>query len=546
MQSTKKKNLIKLEVQPNVLMEVLDQKEREAFREGLRLYPLKYYVPNGANEEMINESVRCMGESNTPVVMASCANGVGKTTTAVHMMSNVIFGPQNGWFDHPEFTDEYWGKKPKLVWYISTADAISNTIYPMIEELWRKDIVTIEDEYGRTINWKSAKENKSIVSKITLSNGWIVAFKTFDQAVQTYESANVGMIIIDEPAPEEVWRACLGRRRMGCFIFLPMTPLDCPPYIFDDVKAAYDAKRPGYGYVEASVYDACQVRGVRGHLPPDVIDNMVADYDEEERKARAFGQSTYFAGRIYPEYDASIHLQSPEKHPISNMMEFYHVVDPHDGRPCASLWAAVSQKGKVTIFAETPTDSRKAFWNMTNTPSLEQEAQAWLEIERVYGIDHDKVIRIMDKKMGWQTRGRRTFHELFADLDFHFKPSYLSHGGEGEITFGHKKVKEFFISHTEDGPGLIIWDTLRHLPEGIRHYIKRKPKGVVGSAVAKTDGKIVEKYKDFPDALRYLLVDVYIRQAEEENAPRNPVQVIKERLDRRQRNDEEEGGFNTY
>lgn len=550
--------LIKLMAQPDVMAELYEtEDELVDFLAGVEADPLQFFCANGPQERIIEETVHCMQESNTPVVMASCANGIGKTTLATHMIANIIYGPQNGWFDYPEFTSKYWRRKPKTVWYVSTASAISSTIFPMLEKLLKNDIVTRTDREAddAEIEFIAIKEGKSIVSKITLSNGWEIKFKTFEQDLKAYESDNVGIIIIDEPAPEAVWRACLGRRRMGCLMFLPMTPLDCPPYIFDDVKKAYSEKRPGYGYIESSVYEVSMLSGVgrhcgvRGHLLADVIDGMVLDYTEEERDARAFGRSTYFSGRIYPEFSNEKHCVKPENFPITDRMNFLHVVDPHDGRPCACGFAAVDSTGRIIVFEETPVDRKKAFWNMQHVPSLEAETSAWDDVERKHEIDHDRVNRIMDKKMGFQTRGRTTFNELFIDLGYSFGPSYQFSGQVGEIAYGHLKVHEYLKDRPDGFPGIVFWDTLKHIPEGLTHYTKRKAAGVQAQHKSKSDGTIIEKYKDFADVIRYLSVEAYVMDNGDENESQEKKQmrnVLKKLKTPKDEENSSLSGFNRY
>jgi hypothetical protein len=233
-------------------------------------------------------------------------------------------------------------------------------------------------------------------------------------------------------------------------------------------------------------------------------------------------------------------------------MDIFHVVDPHDGRPCASIYAAVDpETGRIIVFAETPEDAKKAYWNITLAPTIEKETSAWKDIERLFGLESSTIVRIMDKKMGWQTRGRRTFDELFQEQGFFFEKSYLSKGEEGEIALGHRKVKEYlkplrvYGDKNQDAPGLVIWNTLTHVPEGMKKYTKRKRKGVEASNYAKSDGKIVEKYKDFPDTIRYLVMAVIGDDFEEGVSRKNQLRnAIRELQD----NDDEDQvtGYATY
>ena len=469
---------------------------------------MRYWCPNGAQEKYIKAVTDAYDSHPIPVVLSTFANGVGKTSSSIMMMLNIILGAQNGWFNHPLFAEPY--KYPKVCWYCSTAEAIDGTIVPMIDAL-------VPKQYSK-YNIHKNKKGKSIVAEILIGD-WEIKFKTFDQDPKTYESANVGLIIVDEPMPEELWKAVKSRRRMGCLTLMPMTPLDCPPYIIDEIKDAADAGRKGYYHVTASVYDACKSRGVRGHLDPEIIDAMVEGYDAEERDARAYGKFMYFSGMIYPEWDNSKHVVSPKKYPLPDVnqmrYEIVQVVDPHDGRFSASLWAFVSVlptgEERIVIFGDAPDVRDRNFWEFKRSMTTEEEVLSWMEKERSLGISRRHVHRIMDKRFGWQTRGSTCLADLYAEAgekhgrDFAFSPSYDSPTQEGEIYYGHRMVKQALKPLSDGVPKLVVWNTCTHVIAGMTHYIRKKMTGKTSDDFATADGKIVERFKDFPDAVRYLI-----------------------------------------
>lgn len=480
------------------------REKQKNIKAAAELDPLKFFCPNGAQEEMINETVKGLRRSTTPVVLMTCGNGVGKTTYAVETISNIIFGPQNGWYDYDVF--RHWDK-PKLCWYISTAPAIAETVTPMIEELWSKEFITKRE-------YTSFKDKKNFISRIETNNGWTIIFKTYDQDPAKFESAQVGIIVMDEPAPEAIWKAVKSRRRQGCLTLLPMTPLFTPPYIADEIKKNVEAGNPGYGLIESSVYQAStdpKQGGVRGHLNPKTITEMYNSYDEDERDARIYGKLMYFSGLIYPEYNPDIHFVNPVDFPIRNEYTIFQIVDPHDSRPCACLYAAIAFNGRIIIFDETPNDkkgreAKKEYWQYNKDLTLEEEVSNWKEIEKNHRFTKID-LRIMDKRFGWQQRGKKTFSQLFSALGYNFSPSYDAPTGEGELSYGHHEVKRKLTTILEDGhPALVVWNTCRHTHAGFTHYIRRRMMGRAGEDRASSDGVIVEKYKDFMDLVRYLVV----------------------------------------
>jgi len=496
--------MFKLEQQPEVLAARMNLADRIDFYKGVVANPLRYYCPNGPQERYINAVAGCTAQTKIPTILCSFANGVGKTTVTEHILLNFIFGAQNGWFDYPIFRNFPF---PKLIWYISTTSALRETVQPMFAEI-------VQGKYHAEKKFEELKDGKTIISRMNFPGGWQIAFKTYEQAESEFESANVGIAVLDEPGPEAIWKAVKSRRRMGCISLLPQTPQDCAPYIFDEIAKAAREKRKGYYFLEASIYEACRKRGIRGHLEPDIVDDMVADYDSDELQARAFGKPMYFSRMIWQGFQRDLHFVEPAEYPIPAHSRILQIVDPHDSRSSAAIWMAVTPTGRKIVFDEYPTDKSMNYWEMKKPLDPDQEVQAWLGIEKSHQEQElyppaMKIIRVLDRHFGWQTRGKRTFAQLFKDAgdkfgkEFIFQSSYKAPDVNKEIEFGHMQVRKA-IKAMEDGkPGLVIWKNCFHTWQGVTHYIRRKLTGKTADDRADSEGVIVEKYKDFPDLIRY-------------------------------------------
>lgn len=83
--------------------------------------------------------------------------------------------------------------------------------------------------------------------------------------------------------------------------------------------------------------------------------------------------------------------------------------------------------------------------------------------------------------------------------------SYNAPAGEGEIAFGHLQVRNALADMADGKPGLVFYNTCYHAWNGMTHYIKQKRTGKSAEGFAIGDGKILEKYKDLPDTVRYLI-----------------------------------------
>tara|TARA_R100001443_G_scaffold29396_3_gene42590 strand:- start:27701 stop:29233 length:1533 start_codon:yes stop_codon:yes gene_type:complete len=457
-----------------------------------KLMPLNYFCPNGAQEMYINTVAKSMEESKIPVVLCTFANGVGKTWSTLHIILNFIYGQQNGWFKHDVFKQFPF---PKKIWYCSTADTIRDTIIPCLDGLLL-DNTYIEEKAG-----------KHYTSRIEFKNGWELFFKTYDQDPKTYESATVGIVVADEPMPEHLWKAVKSRRRMGCVVLLPMTPLYCPPYVIDEVQESADQNRAGYYHIKGHLHEACKDRGTRGHLEPDIVDAMIEDYDPEERKARVEGEPMYFSGRIFTTLERDRHFVDPSEFPITPDMRVIQIVDPHENRLSACIWMAIAKNGRKIIFMEYPEDKSLPFWEFKQTTSVSDEVAIWKKMEESRNIFSPE--RIIDKRFGFQTRGQTNLATLYAQegikqgIPMGFQKSYDVPTSEGELAYGHEKIRESLKDMPDGSPALVIYNTCYHTWNGMSHYIRKHEVTASAGDRASADGKIVEKFKDFVDVVRY-------------------------------------------
>lgn len=490
--------MFKLQAQPYKIVENIYRGElnkekakekAETFLKGVVDDPLKYYVPTGANEDYIRTVAESTKESNVPVILCTYANSTGKTNSTINIILNIIYGPQNGWFDYELFRNFPF---PKKIWYISNAEALKSRVIPEFEYLLKSK--------GGT--YKTYKDNYPYISRIEFDNGWTIYFKTFDQDPKTFESLRLGIIVADEPMPEVLWRACEGRMTLGCISLLPQTPLDCPPYILDEISAGADRGDKGYFHLTADIYSACKERGIRGFLDANTVDETVARYTEDEKKARAFGSFMYFAGKIYPDLDMKIHYVNPEDYPLKSNYLYFHIIDPHDGRPTAEIWACLCPNGRRIVFDERPDDKSRPFWEMKGNSETPAEHKVQIEFkERLYEGIFANPDRIMDRHWGAQTRGenKKTAFQSYNDVGLIFRESY---NAVNEVEYGHRKVRECLKILPDGKPGLVIWNTCYHTWQGLTHSIYKSLTGK--SSGDKIQGKIVEKYKDFDDLIRYL------------------------------------------
>lgn len=466
--------------------------------------PLLYHVPNGANERYIKTVAKAYDECQIPVVLVNSANGVGKTTETVNILLNIIFDTGNGWYEGSLFEDEY--RYPKSIWYCSEDNAFESEIAPLFKSLIPE---------GRC-KWSKAGKPVAYPILWEFDNGWTMHFKTYGQAKEAYESSNLGIIVCDEPPPEHIWNALISRGRNGCLYMLPMTPLECEPYIIDDIyeRAVSDDPEFGFGYynVECSVYEACSVRGVRGHLDKGKIDLMVKRYPPEQVESRVYGKFTHFKEKIY-DFNEETHVVEPYKFPINRNYIFGHTLDPHDGRMGAGIfWMYDKKMDRFIIVGESPEKNNVPFWKLKMHASPIDEIEAFCKIEDRLGFPLNPY-RNIDKRFGFQTRlgsnlatkysecGRQLFPKY--QREFVYNPSYDA-PTQQEVAYGHGIVSEYLKIREDGYAGLLVWNTCYHTINGMLHYIREKPRTARQDNTVAGTMKPVEKFKDFPDAVRYM------------------------------------------
>ena len=119
--------MFKLDIPQYEALQNATQEEAEVLAKAFVSNPLKYFVPNGAQERVIKTIVDVQGESNIPIILFTFANGVGKTSISSNILANFVLDIQNGWFNYPIFNNYPY---PKMIWYCSTGEAIKNTVVP--------------------------------------------------------------------------------------------------------------------------------------------------------------------------------------------------------------------------------------------------------------------------------------------------------------------------------------------------------------------------------------------------------------------------------
>lgn len=104
-------------------------------------------------------------------------------------------------------------------------------------------------------------------------------------------------------------------------------------------------------HIEADVEAACKIHGVRGHLEHSHIENMIAQYSEEEKHARIQGKFQHLIGLRFKRFSRAIHVIRPFQVNLADY-SVYHALDPHPRTNDAGLWLAVNRQGQKFVCDE--------------------------------------------------------------------------------------------------------------------------------------------------------------------------------------------------
>lgn len=433
--------------------------------------PARYFIPTMKQEEWIQQK---------NFIRVFCAgNGAGKSAIGAQAIVNLTMPkPINPYFE----TDFYKNfKRPSRGRIISNPTAILKNIVPALKKWFPKD------------SYVTTKDRKVYESDWTIkSTGSSFDIMSVQQDREEFESVTLDWCLIDEPIDKDRFNATIARFRFGGVIFFTLTPLAdaSVSWLFETYTKGEDRQ---FEFTLADIESACIEHSPRGFLKHSAIIQMLKNYDPDELMARRDGKFMQLAGIVYRLFSPHAHVLK-ENIPIPNNVTIYHVLDPHDKKPFAMIWAWVDSRGDVTVFDEYPHEE----FHQIKSSSLELKDYA-----NVIKNTEDKFPckvewRLIDPNFGntksWQS-ARTIRQEFYEDYNLSFE------NANDQIEAGHLQVKQYLnydftraISNTNK-PKLYILPKCRNTITALSHYAYKSNENVLD-----------QKFKDFADCLRYLLM----------------------------------------
>ncbi|MBI3549442.1 MAG: hypothetical protein HY078_10415 [Elusimicrobia bacterium] len=439
---------------------------------------LRYFTPNGGQRNFICE----ISKPGAWQVWNGGGNGSGKSYGSVAILAA---------FAYPELANkEFFGadifqkwphaKRARLCSTPRELDSIGS-LQTAIKELFPKNRYT------------ARKKGKPFDSEFITDTGWTIDLFSYDQDPSEMAGPSIGLILFNEPPPEDLFKEAVARTRAGGIILGAATSLSENPWIVDGIfgKADGDKIRVIYSDVEAN----CKQHGINGTLEHEQIETILKSYDADEREARKTGKPLSFSGRIYKQFDRSVHIAAAPIIP-PEFATFYMVVDPAIGKPFAILYAFVDPSGVIQIFKEWPE------FEFEGSKDNSFGVKDYADLIKI--LDDGKAIekRILDRYFGNQRRqvGGESLKDEFREHDLFFDDSYSTAGEESEVETGILAVKEALNWNRDkplDGinrPKLLVSPTCPNTIKALERW-SRDP----------LTGKPKEKFKDFADLIRYLV-----------------------------------------
>ena len=367
-------------------------------------------------------------------------------------------------------------------------------------------------------SWKTNPQTKG-VDQIVFKNGSVIDIVTYSQDQAAAESWTGNWAIFDEPSPRETyvgtWRglaALNGKARMSCTLL-------SEPWIQDILDSCKTSKVFGSKTYWEGVQEIDLGNGIKHptktHSVFAIIDDnlrkinwlgvmtggmneaglaaFVARLKPDEIETRRYGRPRYLQGAIYKEFDDNIHIMDDEK--ISTEGTLYCVVDPHDAKPHAVSWFRVDPMNNKFVVLSLAIDGNLN--DLANQIKQVEECNGW-----------SVTVRLLDPNKGRTPTAvsRRTWQEELAERGLWFETDI-----NDDIAFGHQLVKNLLsydktkplddknhpkLYFARRGAELMIFSLRKYtydtnLNKEKHDPFKEKPK---------------DKFKDFPDTLRYAVV----------------------------------------
>lgn len=301
-------NLTALSRQEKIeLLEMLDEKDRRR-----RLNPLKYAKMHDKQDQAT--------ASMAAIRALFWGNRVGKTEWGAQETTRYITA--NHPFRSVAEKIEIWAACPS---------------YEVQEETTQKKLLSYlpADQIARTDYLRG-----KIIKKITMKNGSIISFKSYDQGREKFQGTGKRLIWFDEEPPHDIWEECFVRVEAGqqLDVILTMTAIKGMTWVYDDIYL--DTGNPDLFVSEAGWDD-------NPFLTEKQKDQMSRGLSAQALKTRREGKFVKRVGLVCAWWDRNVHVRSYDH--LDRSWSWYEVLDGGFSDPAAWLLIGVDNDNNVHV-----------------------------------------------------------------------------------------------------------------------------------------------------------------------------------------------------
>lgn len=347
---------------------------------------------------------------------------------------------------------------------------------------------------------RKVKTQQGIISKVFFNNGSILDLMTNEQDIEEFEGWAGHRLHIDEPCSRSRYIASKrGLIDYGGKVSLSLTPLS-EPWIYDELY-----ENPDNEDIFVTVFEMRENK----HISVVEIDKFEKSLTDDEKEARLYGKFVHLTGSVYKEFDRAIHVIENIK--VEPHWRIVHILDPHDRKPHANLWAAIDEFNNYYIIDE-----------LESTGTLFELNQKI----RIQEFKRMVTLRIMDpnKAMSPPKVGAKgSIKSELGLMGLHFYTNV-----NDKLDVGHLAVKRrLYYDKTKpvgigNRPTLYIDKKCVKTIRSMTRYIWADNKNPESMGVKEKPKDI---FKDLPDCIRYLCVADPVWEDQNEYVQERPKSV---------------------
>jgi phage terminase large subunit-like protein len=335
-----------------------------AFKEQERLKRengIDYYIPLADSEPFH----KCQSRYR----LVSGGNRSSKTYSSLADLVWIIFGK------HPWITID----GPGIAWIASDShEKNRDVIWPILQKLIPKNQIA-----------KVMFGPRKTLARIDLNNGWTISIKSYEAGRESFQGAEVHIILLDEEPPEDIWTECK-MRGLTCkgLIILAMTAVNGITWVYHRLWRPAMMGDGAKFSVSCFSFDTDK----NPYIPDEEKARIREGLTQEEIDVRIKGKFLHKSGLVYTAFIREKHvIEDKEITPLmTRALHFYEGADPGQRVAFAVIFAYMDPAGNVVVYDEhyvkgmplgfhkEQINSKRREWNVTRP--------RWTAIDPAAGI----------------------------------------------------------------------------------------------------------------------------------------------------------------